>query len=551
MKKLFVIAFAVIGLLFANNTMAQVSHGGEPLFNHNAQKTISPALYMPALDNDIYINEDLNAVRGAGPMRIGVMQKIMLNVIGESKTINDSKGTHYIMSITSPKATFVSLHFSDFQLPEGAELFFYDESGEFVLGSFIAEDVKDDGTFYTQSIPGSTVFIEYNVPAGLEPGNLVIDAVGHGYKDIFANIASTYEAMSESMKGAHGDAEGDCHINVACSEGDDWRDQIRSVVAIEIVAGGYVFMCSGALINNTRQDKTPYVLSAFHCQDIDYTLQSLTFYFLYQTISCNSNNGPGNKSVTGADIIAKFSYEYGSDFLLLKINGTIPDSYKPYYAGWDRTNASSFPSGAAIHHPGGDYKKISIPKTISKSNSSFWEVSWYTGSQNKGVTEQGSSGSPIFNENKRIIGQLYAGSSACNKMNGTDLYGRIYKSWNGNNTTTTSLKSWLDPDNTNVTTLDGLDYKDNPAAINSPENAIKNNLNVFPNPSTGVVHFDIDALGAANYKVFDASGRCVKEGNTILTSTTQAVDLRSLPKGNYVMQLFTSSKSYTATVIIK
>lgn len=553
MKKISVIVFAALGLLFANNAMAQVSHGGEPLFNRSTAKVASPDLSMPMLDNEVYINEDLNAVKGAGPMRIGIMQETHLAVLDEAKAIKDGEGTHYLMSVTSPGATFVSLHFSQFQLAEGSQVFFYDESGEFVLGSFIANDVLDDGTFYTQSIPGSTAFIEYNVPAGIEPGTIVIDAVCHGYKDIFRSMAATYRDNAETLKGAHGDAEGSCHINVVCPDGDDWRNQIRSVVALEIIAGGGAYMCSGALINNVRQDKTPYVLSAYHCQDLDATITRFTAYFLYETLTCNGSMGPSNNSVIGADIMAKYSYSYGSDFLLLRLRDTVPNKYKPYFAGWDHTNTASATPGVGIHHPGGDFKKISFPKTIKRltgSYNKFWEVAWYTGSQNKGVTEQGSSGSPLFNSDKRIIGQLYAGSSACNNMSGTDLYGRLFSSWNGDYTEATSLKSWLDPDDTGVTTLDGLNYKPEPVSIDSPEET-SNNLNVYPNPSNGVVHFDVNALGAANYKVFDATGRCVKEGSTILTSTVQAIDLRPLPKGNYIMQLHTSSRSYTATVIIK
>lgn len=558
MKKVFVSAFVAMAMFFANSVNAQVSHGGEPMFNRSMAKAGVPELNHPGIDNQRYLDEDLNAVKGAGPMRIGIMQDTRLDVVGEAKVVKDADGMHYLMAVESENATFMTLHFSQFELPEGATVFFYDQSGDFVLGSFNGGDVLDDGTFYTQAIPGSRVYVEYNVPAGLEPGRMVIDRICHGYKDIFQTIASTYQLAEESLKGAHGQAEGNCHINVVCEEGDDWRDQIRSVVAIEIIAGGAAYMCSGALINNTRQDKQPYVLSAYHCQDIeDATVQGFTTYFLYQTNTCTGYVGSGNKSIIGADIKAKYSYSGGSDFLLLKLRQNVPDAYKPYYAGWERGNVTPT-AGACIHHPGGDYKKISIPKTVAKgtgSYSKFLIVNWYTGSQNKGVTEQGSSGSPLFNADKRIIGQLYAGSSACDYMGGSDLYGRVYSSWTGGGTSTNALKNWLDPDDTGVTNLDGIDFESTPVAIVSPQDAADNsqlcNLDVYPNPSTGVIHFDVDALGSANYKVFDLGGRCVKEGNTVLTSTSQAIDLGSLPKGSYVLQLHTSSRSYTGMVIIK
>lgn len=557
MKKVFVSAFIALAMFVANNAVAQVSHGGEPLFNSSMVKAGVPELNHHGIDNQRFLDEDVNAVKGAGPMRIGVMQDTRLDVVGESKTLKDAAGTHYLMAVESENATFMSLHFSQFELPEGATLFFYDQSGDFVLGSFNGSDVMDDGTFYTQAIPGSRVFVEYNVPAGQEPGNLVIDRICHGYKNIFRMISDNYESAEESLKGAHGQAEGDCHINVVCPEGDDWRDQIRSVVAIEIHAGGFSYMCSGAVINNTRQDRTPYVLSAYHCQDLEGTLQGFVTYFLYQTNTCNGSIGPGNKSVTGASIKAKYSYNGGSDFLLLQLSQSIPDNYKPYYSGWDRSNMlSAVTAGACIHHPGGDYKKISFPKSVTKGSgqySKFLYASWYTGTQNKGVTEQGSSGSPMFNADKRIIGQLYAGSSACDYMNGTDLYGRFYSSWSGSGESNGQLKVWLDPDNTGIEKMDGLDYESDPVAIVTPQDAINDrsvcNLDVYPNPTTGIVHFDVDALGSANYKLFDLSGRCIKEGRTVLTATSQAIDLGAQPKGNYILQLHTSSRTFTGIVI--
>ncbi len=558
MKKIILSAFAALALLFANNSMAQISHGGEPLFNKSLSKAVVPEMSMPAIDNEQYLSEDLNSTKGASPLRVAVMQEKTISVTDEAKIVKDAAGTHYLMAVSSPGATFVQLYFSKYDIPEGAELYFYDQSGDFTLGSFNAGDIKADGSFYTQAIPGSIAYIEYNVPEGKNPGNLVISNVYHGYKDLFQSIANDYEAVEMSLKGAHGQAEGNCHINVVCSEGDDWRDQIRSVVAIEIMAGGYSYMCSGALINNANQDKKPYVLSAYHCQDVEGTLQGFVSYFLYQTTSCNGTIGPGNKSVTGATIKAKNSFNGGSDFLLLLLNQNVPDSYKPYYAGWERSSIASPAPGACIHHPGGDYKKISIPKTITKgtgSYSKFYTVAWYTGSQNKGVTEQGSSGSPLFNSDKRIIGQLYAGSSACDYMSGTDLYGRVYSSWTGDGTNNGSLKPWLDPNNTNISTLDGIDYQSSNVDIVSPEDAINNSaacdLTVYPNPSNGVIHFDVDALGDANYKLFDLNGRCVKEGRTILTSTSQAIDLGQQSKGSYILQLFTASRCYTASVIIK
>lgn len=554
MKKIIRFFFALAAMMISGSAFAQISHGGSPLFNHAMDKAVTTRIDLDEINNDLLLREDESRTKGSGPMRVGVMQDVAIDVVADGKVVKDAQGTHFLLSVNSPGASFVSLHFSDFQLSEGSTVFFYDQTGDVVLGSFLPEDVMDDGTFYTQSIPGSTIYIEYFVPAGQEPGRLVVDQLCHGYRDIFGYVSNMYDAEVEAMKGQLGYAEGDCHINVVCSDGDDWRSQIRSVVALEIRSNVGSFMCSGAVINNTRQDRTPYVLSAYHCQDPDEigTLRQIVTYFLYESRYCESNAGGSiSKSITGATIKSKLSYQSGSDFLLLQLNSNIPDSYTPYYAGWDRTAGGGTSAGACIHHPGGDYKKISFPLRVTNGTgyySKFLIVNWYTGNQNRGVTEQGSSGSPLFNAQKRIVGQLFAGTSSCDSTGGIDLYGRFYSSWTGNNTNTGRLSAWLDPDGTNVSSLDGLDYQD--VAIDNVDLAKPQLLKVFPNPSKGMVYFDVDALGDANYKVFDLNGRCVAEGRTVLTATSQAVNLGSLPEGSYVMHLYTSSRSYSATVVI-
>ena len=75
------------------------------------------------------------------------------------------------------------------------------------------------------------------------------------------------------------------------------------------------------------------------------------------------------------------------------------------------------------------------PGKINYSNPLFvWEIlSQYNGWE-YGASEGGSSGSPLFDPDGRIIGQLYGGSSECTGLsdNGaSDIYGRVDKSWNG------------------------------------------------------------------------------------------------------------------------
>ena len=142
-------------------------------------------------------------------------------------------------------------------------------------------------------------------------------------------------------------------------------------------------------------------------------------------------------------------------------NGTVPASYNPFFAGWD--NTGNTPSTTVcIHHPAGDIKKISFDDdaaTVSQSMgsteaNSTWTVRW----DRNTTTEGGSSGSPLFDQNHRIIGQLWGGGASCNNLNAPDYYGRVSKSWepSGSNTSN-QLKHWLDPNTLGAGFVDGYD----------------------------------------------------------------------------------------------
>ena len=102
-----------------------------------------------------------------------------------------------------------------------------------------------------------------------------------------------------------------------------------------------------------------------------------------------------------------------------------------------------------------------------------------------GTTESGSSGSPLFDENGRIIGQLYAGQSACNGLenNGDyDIYGRFGISWNYGTTQQARLKEWLDPTNSGHTTVETLQN-----LLNIPDFEITGDLKIYPNPASSTI----------------------------------------------------------------
>lgn len=343
------------------------------------------------------------------------------------------------LKISCPDAISINLGFSQFNLAEGSRLYVYSADRQISLGAFTKEHHNPDGLFGTEIIPGSAVVVEFVEEPNAAPSTFSIFRITYGYRD-----AKAYALKSFGNAGS-------CEVNVNCPVGAGWQTQKRSVVCL--VSGGSEF-CTGAVVNNTANNGIPYVLSANHCGQADGTW---IFRFNWESATCpNPTSNPASQSLNGA---TQRAANAGSDFLLCQINTAIPANYNVYYAGWNRNNVA-LDSSVCIHHPSGDIKKISFANTpyvsATYSGAQCWQTGLWSGS---GVTEPGSSGSPLFDPNKRIVGQLYGGPSSCTSStaNRYDYYGKFSTSWATGTTTATRLREWLDPSNTGVTVLDGYD----------------------------------------------------------------------------------------------
>jgi lysyl endopeptidase len=263
----------------------------------------------------------------------------------------------------------------------------------------------------------------------------------------------------------------DCEVNINCPEGDNWQYQKHGVVRIYVKQGGGYYWCTGAIMNNTLQNNDPLLLTADHCAPIasEEDLAQWIFYFNFEAPGCeNPTENPDPVSMTGAVKLASAGTS-GSDFLLIRLQEEIPLSYEPFFNGWSIENIAS-PNGVTIHHPAGDIKKVSTytsPIATSQWYGTFgthWEVYWSPTETNWGVTEQGSSGSPLFDNNGRVIGALTGGQADC-EPNGAgsgtgpdqpDYYGKFSYSWDQNGSEPSQqLKYWLDPLNSGVSFLSG------------------------------------------------------------------------------------------------
>lgn len=543
MKKILVLAGVIFG--FLNLSWGQLSFPGTPAsFQKEQLSWYVPTVDLPALDIEKLWNEDLAAKDKGTPLRIGVNHQVTLNMYNSGKWDHLPNGERiWRMGVRSEGALALHFNFSQFEIPKGAEVYIYSPDHQYVAGMYDRRSTLEDGAFYAQDIPGDEMIIEYYQPASVEgTPQIEISSVGHTYKD------------GSNYKGFHGTAVGDCHINTACPEVEPWRDQVNSVVLIKITVGNDIYMCSGAMINNTRQDNTPYVFTAEHCYEPG---AAWRFYFGYESTTCESIGGSYNKVAIGGEVVAK---ESASDFMLLKITGNINENYKPniFLAGWNR-NTGTPSVGAAIHHPGGDYKKYSKPRLVSPGTgyyAKYWRVNWLLGDENKGTTEQGSSGSPLFDANGYIVGSLCCGTSSCEYIDqynvgpsGADHYGRFSYSWTNNNTTisTRKLQPWLDPDDLGNILLAGR-YWNHTVGVEQYKEI--QTFKVLPNPSEGSVTFkDLELKTTATCSVYDPMGRLLIS-ITLHPDDLFQFDWSHLSNGLYLVEIQSQQQHYRAKMLI-
>ncbi len=479
MRIFFTIAFCLILL----NVSAQISRGGRPLYFTEEFKSLIDSGSQNRFVGKVVVNkvnsnktnseiaslkEKLAKERGIGVYAISIDTTINF-FESNTRSIKVDSGTFYYLNIKSETANAMQLSFSSFHLVKGSRLFIMSNNSNRFIGSINdRNNMNSKNSFNTFPLKGDELILEYFEPKNsFEKSIIVIDKIVHSFS-------------SDEGPWSVGGGASSCNepLNVSCPQGYGWEMENKSVGIILFDFTTYPFLnqnteppnqywgyASGVLLNNTTNDGDPLFLTANHAiedikNDMNWPIQlshasNWLILFDYRTETCNSlasniSNQLPISAIQGGVVLNKDNGSKKSDFLLLRLNA-FPYEIQQVgatYAGWDASylggNKNNF---VGIHHPAGDVKKISKGNVIASSTSIvskiyndyteyLWEVEW-----SMGHTQLGSSGSPLFNSDHKVIGQLFYGYSDCGFTGLKDYYGKFFYTY-------PNIMLWIDPYNT-------------------------------------------------------------------------------------------------------
>ena len=418
------------------------------------------ALQLPPLNAEKALAEDALADKGR-PLRYALMHKAGVDLRDERKSAPgrwsevDAAHDLWRTRIDAPGAVSIDLALAPFHLPAGAEVWLSDASGKFLRGPYTAADNPKFGEFWTPYVPGDVAYLEVLVPKTARGElRLGIQSVQQAYR----SIESGDSPFAKS---------GSCNVDVVCSEGNNYRDQINAVAR-------YSYETGWTLLHRPvdEQHRAEQTRAVQHREPLP-------------GFAGRSQHGRGLLEVRKSDLPhARVSTRAAPRF----------QHQRQFHRADRRRHAARDLSAGRYHPAGAEYRSAGcrqpvlagvgsqpghsrlggrnppsrrVTKSASASRTIRWLVQrrgassgcpvtrhWHITDWDLGTTEQGSSGSVLLNPQKRLIGVLSGGGASCG-YNFDDYYGRLNVAWEGGGSAASRVRDYLDPGSTGASAIDG------------------------------------------------------------------------------------------------
>ena len=399
-------------------------------------------------------SDSLPAAGMGQPQQIGVRRDVAeaadATATASLLTWTQAGGRHRAaISVRSANAEGLRLGLRVTQLPLGTRLRVYAPGSDQALEISGAEVLRalqrnlDAGatgdaayTYWLPSVSGAEAVLEVELAEGVDPATLKVALPRVSQLKVPPTGAALQKAIASP-----------CTVDVMCTSG---YETIRQAVAMmSFVDAGDSYACTGTLLNNALQDRTPYFLSANHCISTQASASTMETYWNYRTASCGGLQLESDfQSVGGGAQLLYASARTDTSFM--RLNSAPPAN--AVFAGWNaNTPAGIGASIFSIHHANTDPEKFSsglvtgydicdtatgLCPASTQSNGTFYIVNW-----SRGITQEGSSGGALFtSSNQQVIGQLLGGTSSCTNPGGWDVFGRLDLAYDAG-----GLAQWLSP----------------------------------------------------------------------------------------------------------
>ncbi|MEM7571895.1 MAG: dockerin type I repeat-containing protein [Bacteroidota bacterium] len=429
-----------------------------------------PSIQLPALATEALLIED----NLAGATRFAAAQQLPSNLLeqGSWTSLGQSPATvpqgQWEIKLEVSQSPGLGLFLDQVYLSPGASLEWRSKTAP--ARRWQQADVNEQGQLFLGFVKAESGRLIYRGPyfeTDNPPFHLWrLDQIFR--PDLFANGEIAARDFGESNE---------CEIDANCPTGDGWDQEKSNNARIIVVVEEGTGYCSGNLMNNTAENGRPLLLSGFHCFDGFTPLYNLwRFDFEFRYANCGSTNPfqPDFISYTGATYLAG---RRENDFLLLQITDASFDDRFHYFAGWDRSDGDVSGDLIVFHHPMGDVQALAagngmtiFPNTISWDNGVITPPSHhFRFDLAEGTSEVGSSGSAVFDDQRRVRGHINGGQVNCPGSSFLWI-GRLQQAWTGGGAPSTRLSDWLDP-----LQLDTLQWDGNMLAGNTNGRILRGN----------------------------------------------------------------------------
>lgn len=604
MRKFNLFKVLTIGLLaFPFLSQAQINQGGIPLSYSEESQINTPVHSYLLPDWNAYLEEE-KTDEFSKPYMIGLFATTDVQFPESGEFYRNSK--NQLMWRTAVKITgapSIGLYMDEFHLPKGVKMYVHNENKRHILGAYTEENNSlEDGLFAIEGIQGDVAYIELNIEE-----ESVTDQIRLSINQslvYFRSYEPTLRYINEDdfvfidnpdQYGLEGESS-TCMINANCPPGDNYRDQQRAAVQLIFITNQGAGVCSGTIINSVGNDAEtcrPILLTASHCEFngtgvSNAAYSQLITRFKFQNPDCAGNTTAKQRSMTGANFLTRSEYnpnwnanQINHDFLLLELRNKIPETHTPYLAGVNLTTTMPSTSGSGkhfigFHHPSGDVKKLLYTKNLSTwgSGGNNWIVQTNS-DKTEGMAAQGSSGSGLFDANGNIIG---IASTAGGQIQGCGTNGKgqggaqsmnfinYYKvteanNYSHSNSNYNSIKSHINPNNANVTSIPGLDcYASGGVNITDDldqlNNKFENSITIYPNPVQNGEYLSIKTNFKEeqnlNIRLIDIQGRTVQDATiNHVTDHTLKMNIANLPNGMYMLHIDNGIQKTTHKVMVR